>query len=157
MPTTQKMVMAMAAISPLRWLPGVDLSPEFLLNVAWFLLAIGTLGLLSPRSSDDGSRHISLVMSAICVLVLLFPVISANDNRAQQQPVSDTSTSQLAVKSLDSGKQTPVSSASARRPAPVAPPPAAGGLEAEVGGADHCLVARTAYLNASGIHSPPCC
>ena len=130
---------------------------EFLLNVGWFLLAIGTLGLLLPRSSAEESRRLPLVASALCVLVLLFPIIPADDDRAQPELLNDASTSQLAVKSLDSGKQTPVYSASARRPVAVAPPPAAGGWEAEVGGADHCFVARTAYLNASGIHSPPCC
>jgi hypothetical protein len=158
MPTTHNMALAIVLALPLRWLPAVGLSAEFLHNVAWLLLALGALGLpLASGSDDSGRRCTSVVVSAVCVFVLLFPIISANDDRAQRQPVSDTSTSQLAIKSLDSGKQTPVYSAGARRPVAVAPPPAADGLEAEVGGADHCFAARTARLNASGIHSPPCC
>ncbi len=56
---------------------------ELLLNLAWLLLAIPAYRLWrssTPRSRDSGFSSLQCLLALGCVLVLLFPVISATDD-----------------------------------------------------------------------------
>lgn len=133
----------------------MSLSPEFFLNVVWFLAAIGAGVVLLPRMSQAGNRRTLALASLICLFALLFPVVSADDDRAQQELLNDATISQMMVKSLDSVKQTPV--CRAKWSVSVAPLAVAAELEAEVGEADHGFVMSAGFFDSPAIHSPPCC
>ena len=55
---------------------------ELFLNLAWLGMAIGAISLFAlwARSADSGRRRLSVGLSLICVLALLFPIISVSDD-----------------------------------------------------------------------------
>ena len=132
-----------------------SLSAHLLLNVLWWLLAIAAARYL--RRSEQHCRPAPVLLSLICVLVLLFPIVSANDDAARWDLANDASTSQVVIKSLDDGKQTPVQGTGERRLPHrfLLHPPVAQKLEAVPTYVSPQL--HLAYLGASGIHSPPSC
>jgi hypothetical protein len=51
---------------------------EFLLNIVWVLLV--TASVLAWRRLSSSRRPVTALVALICILVLLFPVISATDD-----------------------------------------------------------------------------
>lgn len=66
---------------------------ELILNVAWLLLGTGAFAALAvlPRGRGKRSTWTTAAISLFCVLVLLFPVISATDDLHAPRELSDES------------------------------------------------------------------
>jgi hypothetical protein len=81
---------------------------EILLNLAWMLLALPAYwlwrgGMASRARRGAGSLQVLLALA--CVLVLLFPVISASDDlHAMRAEMEDSSISKRAVRQANSGR-----------------------------------------------------
>jgi hypothetical protein len=89
---------------------------ELLLNLIWLALAVGALaafmrGHQRPTQTAEVSYRMSLLALA-CVLVLLFPVISASDDLHPTQAVVEDASKrvQLAIAPLHLLRTSPVSS-----------------------------------------------
>lgn len=78
---------------------------EVLLNAAWMLLSLAT-GWLWLRRWRDVSRYPLLVQlcSLTCALIILFPVVSANDDLYMQRTAIETSDKQKSSLVGPSGK-----------------------------------------------------
>jgi hypothetical protein len=84
---------------------------ELLLNLAWLLLALPAYWLW--RRGTRAFSSLQCLLALGCVLVLLFPVISASDDlHAMRAEMEDSSISKRAVRQAGSVK----SSASVNRP-----------------------------------------
>ncbi len=85
------------------------------LNWIWVLVAMWTFVHWLRRSSHDRSARRAQLFGLICVLTLLFPVISDNDDLVQQEalsaPVSPALKSLLKVKIACENGTIPVGSA----------------------------------------------
>ena len=149
-----QVVALMMPVPPGDHIIAMGLSPEFLLNCLWILLAGITVPLLLLRRSDRGNRHLILLSTLTCVFVLLFPMFSANDDQAQQELLGDGTSSQVVIKLLKSGTQPDLCPCDWFGAA--AMPIESTKLSSDRRTADLFLVPAP-YLLASGIHSPPYC
>ena len=74
---------------------------ELLLNLAWLLLALPAYWLWrDSRSSHDGHRaaSIQILLTLGCMLVILFPVISASDDlQAMRSEMEETPASKRSI------------------------------------------------------------
>jgi hypothetical protein len=76
---------------------------ELLLNLAWLLLALPAYWLW--RRGTRGFSSLQCLLSLGCLLVLLFPVISASDDlHAMQTETEDSSVSKRTVRQAASDK-----------------------------------------------------
>jgi hypothetical protein len=70
---------------------------ELLLNLAWLLLALPAYWLWRGRTTTRPSNSLQCLLALACVLVILFPVISATDDllvmraEMEESPVSKRS------------------------------------------------------------------
>jgi hypothetical protein len=75
---------------------------ELLLNIAWVLLALPAYWLWRRNAEDTrgcGLKPLQCLLALGCVLVLLFPVISATDDlHAMRAEMEDSATSKRAVR-----------------------------------------------------------
>ncbi len=76
--------------------PWVHLTLEVSLNLLWLLLGLIALVRWSSPSSTRNRRRPFALVTLIFILALLFPVISANDDVAQQELINDA----MSAKSL---------------------------------------------------------
>ena len=76
--------------------PWAHLTLEASLNLLWVLLSLIALVRWSSPSSTRDRRRLFALVTLVFVLALLFPVISASDDVAQQELINDAMT----VKSL---------------------------------------------------------
>ncbi len=87
---------------------GPALSMELLLNVAWLLLVLPAYWLFRRDAPARPARRITSVQSLLalgCVLVLLFPVISASDDlHVMRAEMEESSASKQAVRQAPAGK-----------------------------------------------------
>jgi len=74
---------------------------ELLLNLAWMLLAVPAYWLWQRRRRSPGqdkANAVGCLLALACVLVLLFPVISASDDlHAMRTEIEDSSSGKRAV------------------------------------------------------------
>jgi hypothetical protein len=81
---------------------------ELLLNLAWMLLALPAYWLWRRDAGMRGARWVSSLQCLLalgCVLVLLFPVISASDDlHAMRAEMEDSSISKRAVRQAGSDR-----------------------------------------------------
>jgi hypothetical protein len=81
---------------------------ELLLNLAWLLLALPAYWLWRQDASTRVTRRASSTQCLLvlgCVLVLLFPVISASDDlHAMRAEIEDSSVSKRTVRQAESDK-----------------------------------------------------
>ncbi len=81
---------------------------EFLLNLAWVLLAVPACWLWQRRARAQNDRRatsLQCLLALGCVLVLLFPVISASDDlHAMRAEMEDSSISKRTVRQAASDK-----------------------------------------------------
>ncbi len=80
---------------------------ELLLNLAWLLLAVPAYCMwrraTSSRAVKSGAGSLECLLALACVLVLLFPVISASDDlHAMRAEMEDSSISKRAVRQANS-------------------------------------------------------
>lgn len=84
---------------------------ELLLNLAWVLLAMPAYWLWrSSRMAPDGRKFNSLqcLLALGCMLVMLFPVISATDDlRAMRTEMEESPASKRSVRQAGADKITP--------------------------------------------------
>jgi hypothetical protein len=82
---------------------------ELLLNLAWVLMAVPAYWLWRQCAGARASRSVSALQCLLalgCVLVLLFPVISATDDlHAMRSEMEESSTSKRAVRQAGGDKQ----------------------------------------------------
>jgi hypothetical protein len=133
---------------------------ELLLNLAWVLLALPAYWLWRRDSGTRAARRVSSLQCLLalgCVLVLLFPVISASDDlHAMRTEMEESSTSKRTVRMASSEKH---SAGVNRMDGPAAleasavwlPAPEAGELEVWI--ARLTPSARTSVLHAG--RAPP--
>jgi len=78
---------------------------ELLLNLAWLLLMVPAIWIWHTASGDRkaGKRPFSLLVLA-CVLILLFPVVSATDDLQAMQPDMEEAAVRDAVSASAHGK-----------------------------------------------------
>jgi len=76
---------------------------ELLLNLIWVVLALATLYAWAQRRNHPQSRpHL---IAVVCLLALLFPVISATDDlNAMRSEMEDSSPSKRSMKQAVTGK-----------------------------------------------------
>jgi hypothetical protein len=76
---------------------------ELLLNLIWVALAVAALCAWGRRRSEPQSRpHL---IAVICLLALLFPVISATDDlHAMRSEMEDSASSKRSIKQAVTGK-----------------------------------------------------
>lgn len=73
-------------------------SMELLLNIAWIMLALPAYW-LCRKANSRGLKPLPCVLTLSCVLVLLFPVISATDDlHAVRAEMEDSAVSKRAVR-----------------------------------------------------------
>jgi hypothetical protein len=81
---------------------------ELLLNLVWILLALPAYWLWRRDAGSRGARRVSALQGLLalgCVLVLLFPVISASDDlHAMRAEMEDSSISKRTVRQAGSEK-----------------------------------------------------
>jgi hypothetical protein len=81
---------------------------ELLLNLAWMLLALPAYWLWRQGTGDGPARGVNslqCLLALACVLVLLFPVISASDDlHAMRAEMEDSSISKRTVRQAGSDK-----------------------------------------------------
>lgn len=84
------------------------ISMELLLNLAWLLLALPAYWIWRQHELARGTRRVSslqCVWALGCVLVLLFPVISASDDlHAMRAEMEESTTSKRAVRAASGDK-----------------------------------------------------
>jgi 4-amino-4-deoxy-L-arabinose transferase-like glycosyltransferase len=71
---------------------------ELLLNLIWIALAIGSFVVFMRRQrqlSHDGSLYWGPLLALACVLLLLFPVISASDDLHPTQALMEEATKRV--------------------------------------------------------------
>lgn len=82
---------------------------ELLLNIAWVLLALPAYWLWrrnAEASPGRGLKPVQCMLALGCVLVLLFPVISATDDlHAMRAEMEDSASSKRAVRQAGSDKR----------------------------------------------------
>ncbi len=120
------------------------------LNCIWVLLSLWAFVHCLGRSSRRSSARRAQLFGLLCVLALLFPVISDNDDLLQQQllssPVSPVLKTLLKVKAVCENGTAPVNSAHPAR----FPSWAAQGLINEP-----AVFVSTTFVGATGDRSPP--
>jgi hypothetical protein len=80
---------------------------ELLLNVAWVLLALPAYWLWRRRADVRGIGALQCLLALGCVLVLLFPVISATDDlHAMRAEMEDSAVSKRTVRQAGSDRNT---------------------------------------------------
>jgi hypothetical protein len=81
---------------------------ELLLNLAWLLLALPAFWLWrSSRSSPDGRKFTALqcLLALGCILVILFPVVSATDDlRAMRNEIEESPASKRNIRQASNDK-----------------------------------------------------
>lgn len=84
---------------------------ELLLNLAWLLLALPAYGLWrASRTPQAGRRFSSLqcLLALGCMLVVLFPVVSATDDlRAMRAEMEESPSSKRAIRQASNDKASP--------------------------------------------------
>jgi hypothetical protein len=81
---------------------------ELLLNLAWLLLALPAYWLWCARRSTQKSS-MQCVLSLACLLVVLFPVISATDDlQAMRTEMEESSTSKRTARQAASPDKSPL-------------------------------------------------
>ena len=66
---------------------------ELLLNLIWVALAIGSFAIfMRRRIAPQASRSITLYVALACMLLLLFPIISASDDLHPSQALMEDAT-----------------------------------------------------------------
>ena len=91
---------------------------ELLLNLAWLLLALPAFGLWRASRTGDGHKFTSLqcLLALGCMLVVLFPVVSATDDlRAMRAEMEESPGSNRSIG--QSGGERPSASKSQAQPA----------------------------------------
>lgn len=79
---------------------------ELLLNLAWLLLALPAYWLWRSARERRRVTPLQCLLALGCVLVLLFPVISASDDLHAMRPeIEDSSISKRTVRQASSEKQ----------------------------------------------------
>jgi hypothetical protein len=102
------------AVSPVPWVhkafdewfelwPWVHLTLEASLNLLWVLLSL--IALVRSPSATRNRRRPFAVVTLIFVLALLFPVISANDDVAQQELINDAMSAKSISATFKADKQ----------------------------------------------------
>jgi len=83
---------------------------ELMLNLVWITLAVGAFGTLAriqftsaQKDCIPGARDVKALLALSCVLVLLFPIVSASDDLHPSQAVLEDATKrvQQGIASLD--------------------------------------------------------
>ena len=78
---------------------------ELLLNVAWVLLALPACWLWRQRAEARGIGSLQCLLALGCVLVLLFPVISATDDlHAMRAEIEDSAINKRTVRQAGSDR-----------------------------------------------------
>jgi len=78
---------------------------ELLLNLAWLLLALPAYWLWRGRRSGRKFQSLQCLLSLGCLLVILFPVISATDDlRAMRAEMEESPTSKKAFRQTGTEK-----------------------------------------------------
>jgi hypothetical protein len=78
---------------------------ELLLNLAWVLLALPAYWLWRRKAESRGIGPVQCLLALGCVLVLLFPVISATDDlHAMRAEMEDSSVSKRTVRQAGSDR-----------------------------------------------------
>ena len=76
---------------------------ELLLNLVWVILAVSALGAWGWRRNHPHSRP--QLIALVCLLALLFPVISATDDlHAMRSEMEDSSSNKRSLKQAVTGK-----------------------------------------------------
>jgi hypothetical protein len=75
---------------------------ELLLNLVWIALAVGAFGALAATqhvsAQEDrvpGARNVKALLALSCVLVLLFPIVSASDDLHPSQALLEDATKRI--------------------------------------------------------------
>ena len=75
---------------------------ELLLNLVWIALAVSAFGALAriqcasaQKYSVAGARNVKALLALSCVLVLLFPIVSASDDLHPSQAVLEDATKRV--------------------------------------------------------------
>ena len=87
--------------------PWAHMTLEASLNLLWLVLAVGSLAHWLAPERTRRCHHLHGLVTLVFVLSLLFPVISANDDLAQQELINDAKSSQSLVASLRTDKPLP--------------------------------------------------
>jgi|SRR5580704_9745401 hypothetical protein len=83
---------------------------ELLLNLVWIALAVGAFGALTRMQRTSvrkdlipGARNVKALLALSCVLVLLFPIVSASDDLHPSQALLEDATKRIqqGIASLD--------------------------------------------------------
>ncbi len=121
------------------------------LNCIWALLSLWAFVHFLGGSSRQSSARRAQLFGLLCVLALLFPVISDNDDLLQQQllssPVSPVLKTLLKVKAVGENGTTPAGSA---HPALFLSRAAQGLI-----GNEPAVFVSTTFVGATGDRSPP--
>lgn len=140
--------------------PWAHMTLEGSLNVLWFLLALGALARWRAPEGSSGRSQLLGLVSLVFILLLLFPVISANDDLAQRDLINDARTSHSITAVLKNEKQLShvAPTGLLGRPMPLA------AQTPVIDPAIYELISEPAHVesvaaagNATGNHSPPCC
>ena len=137
--------------------PWAHLTVEASLNLLWVLLSLIAVLRWSSPSGRRNRRRLFALVTLIFVLALLFPVISANDDLAQQELINDAMTAKSLSATFKADKQ-PHSCgevAAARPTASSCLVYAHGAAEFIPQAASNQSVARPG--ETTGNHSPPIC
>src|SRR5271165_3130499 len=69
---------------------------ELLLNLFWFAIAVGGFaGLARTQRASARNRDVKALLALSCVLVLLFPIISASDDLHPSQALLEDATKRI--------------------------------------------------------------
>ena len=126
-------------------------SIEATLNLMWGLVSLAVLLCWQAEWTRESKRAL---VAILCILVLLFPVISAADDLVRQAAMYDPSSSPLTVNGDSDGKASIAPAMLSQEPGHGLGRP----LLVVIGEEVRCesLSGRTGLLvSASGIHSPP--
>ena len=85
--------------------PWAHMTLEVSLNLLWLLLAMGALAQWLAPDGASSRRHLTGLVSLVFILLLLLPVISANDDLAQRDLINDARTSHCISATLKSERQ----------------------------------------------------
>jgi hypothetical protein len=78
---------------------------EMLLNLCWLAVAALALSRWALHGRSGRVPALSSFLSLVCVLALLFPVISASDDLLQQEFTDDAGRTQAVIKNAGTGEK----------------------------------------------------
>ena len=62
---------------------------ETALNLIWAALAIGAFSIVLPRAVGNGRKVLPVTIALVCLLLLLFPIISMTDDLISDRAVAE--------------------------------------------------------------------